>query len=437
MAKKAWEEIRGTPEGLKPAADGRPTQRPYRVKYEMLQGELLALTDPAARGYAVHGVREGGVISDTEVRLRGEAERLGPAVPRGFLTLLDVPGAAKVNPSQSGRLELAQWLTSPKNPLAARVIVNRVWQHLFGQGIVTTVDNFGINGDRPSHPELLDYLANEFIEKGWSVKKLVRTLALTRAYQLGADAPVTHQERDPANRLVWRHSPRRLDAEELRDTMLATSGRLTARPADPAVKQLKMIEMRDNGVEAKLVQDASASGLHRSVYLPLLRGVTPSSLAAFDPVEQTLVTGERAATTVPTQALYLLNSTFVRSQSLALAERLLAEKKLSPGDRIRRAYLLTLGRQPHETEIIRAEQYLTEFESEYKAAPHLAEATSRASVAEAVFTTDAKPPVNPDDVDRTAAVVNEETVDPADASTAAWMTFAQALYASAEFRFVR
>src|SRR5262249_50959939 len=153
------------------------------------QGELAYLTDPTSRGYAAHGVRDSRTVGDTEVRIRGEAEKLGPVVPRGFLSAFEVPGAAKVNPKQSGRLELARWLTSPKNPLTARVIVNRVWQRLLGQGIVTTVDNYGVAGDRPSHPELLDHLASRFIRETWSVKKLVRAIVLTRAYQLGADPP--------------------------------------------------------------------------------------------------------------------------------------------------------------------------------------------------------------------------------------------------------
>ena len=136
-----------------------------------------------------------------------------------------------MNPKQSGRLELAQWLTSPQNPLTPRVIVNRVWHHLFGQGIVSTVDNFGTTGDPPSNPELLDHLATRFIRDGWSVKRLVRALVLSRAYQLGSKATPKHLAADPANRLVWRHSPRRLDAEEIRDAMLAAAGTPETRTA--------------------------------------------------------------------------------------------------------------------------------------------------------------------------------------------------------------
>ncbi|GEP44349.1 PSD1 and planctomycete cytochrome C domain-containing protein [Brevifollis gellanilyticus] len=438
-AKQAFEEIRGTPEGLKLAADGKPTQRGFRLKWEKLQGELLELTDPAARGFAVHGVRDSKQITDTEVRIRGEAERLGPTVERGFLTTFDVPGASTVNREQSGRLELAQWLTSPQNPLTARVIVNRVWQHLFGDGIVTTVDNFGVNGDKPSHPELLDHLAQRFIAHGWSVKKLVRSVVLSHSYRLGSDEPEANREADPANRLVWRHSPRRLSAEEMRDAMLASSSQLVTRPEVSAASKLRMVEMRDNGPEAAGIHTAANQGRERSVYLPLLRGVTPKSLEAFDPVEQGLVTGQRASTTVPTQALYLMNSTFVRQQSLALAEKLL---KLPAEDRIRQAWLLTLGREPRDNEERRAARLITETASAFQ--PEIVPAVLKPADTqpEAQLTsTNEKPavitPVNSDDVDRTDMRTPEVEVQPRDARTSAWMSLVQALYASAEYRFLR
>ena len=312
-AKMAWDAIRGTPEGLAKGPDGRPKQRPFRLEYEQLNGELLALTDPAARGHAIHGVRDAKRLGDTQVRIRGEAEKLGPTVPRGFLTAFEVPGAPPVNPQQSGRLELARWLTSPRNPLTSRVIVNRVWKHLFGRGIVSTVDNFGATGDPPSNPALLDHLATRFVREGWSIKRLVRSVVLSRAYGLSSEADPAHLAADPADRLVWRHEPRRLDAEEIRDAMLATAGSLNRdRPAGSATQKLKMIEVRDNGPEARAIHERADSSHYRSVYLPLLRGITPHTLEAFDPVEQTLVTGERETTTVSTQALYLLNSPFVR-----------------------------------------------------------------------------------------------------------------------------
>ncbi len=410
-AKAEWDAIRGTPEGLSPGSDGQPKQRPYRLKMERLQAELLALTDFAASGRAAHGVREAKTIGDTALRVRGQAEALGPVVPRGFFSVVPVPDAPKVNPAHSGRLELAEWLTSAGNPLTPRVMVNRVWQHLFGQGLVTTVDNFGTTGDRPSHPELLDYLAGRFVREGWSVKKLVRALVLTHAYQLSADAPAANTAVDPANRLVWRHSPRRLEAEEIRDATLAAAGTLDPnRPEGSPAKDLKVMELTDTGAEAKRLAAQALASTHRSVYLPLLRGLVPRSLEVFDFAEQGMVTGCRDTTTVVTQALYLLNDPFVRRQALALAGRVRRDEGDDSG-RVALAYRLTLSRQPTAKETRRALAFLDD-----------CEAVSRAAALEKLAPTDAPAP--------------QEVVHPADPRTAAWMSFCQALLGCAEFRYL-
>jgi mono/diheme cytochrome c family protein len=434
-AKAAWDKIRGTPEGLKVAANGQPTQRPFRLKYERLQADFNSLTDPASRGFAVHGVRDSATIADTSIRIRGEAEKTGPTVARGFLSTFDVPGAAKVNAKQSGRLELAEWLASPKNPLSSRVAVNRVWSHLFGRGIVSTVDNFGVNGDVPANPELLDHLATRFIADGWSVKKLVRAIVLSHAYQLGSDVPEQHRVADPANKLIWRHSPRRLDAEEVRDTLLAASGSLDSkRPAASPAKELKMVEMRDNGPEATAIYSKADTSRNRSVYLPLLRGVVPRTLEAFDPVEQTLVTGSRDATAVPGQALFLLNSSFVRRQSLTLAERILKQSEKDDA-RIVSAYRLILGRAPTAVEIKRAKAFIGEYESAYRADPPPA---PKEKPAPKPKDKGPKPvPDNPDEIDQTGEAVVVDAVHAKDPKSAAWLAFVQVLFASAEFRFVR
>ncbi len=433
-AKEAWDNIRGTPEGLKRGPNGQPVQRPVRLKYEGLQAELLALTDPAQKGLAAHGIRDAKLIADTEVRVRGEAEKLGPVVPRGFVTAFEVPGTSSINREQSGRLELAQWITSPKNPLTSRVAVNRVWQRLFATGLVSTVDNFGTTGDVPSHPELLDHLAGKFVQDGWSLKRLVRSLVLTRAYQLSAEGSAKQLATDPANRLVWRHAPRRLAAEEYRDAVLVIAGTVEkGRPTDTAAQHLKMIEIRDNGPEAKAIHEASDRSRVRSVYLPLLRGLTPRALEVFDPVEQTLVTGAREETTVPGQALFLLNSTFVRKQSLAFAERLLADSKTNDTDRVRSIYRQALGREPGDAEVKTVLAFLDNYASTYvpPAAPvEKAKPDAKPKAA-------AEPPPDPDQADQAGVAIVEEVIRPKDARTAAWLAFAQAVYASAEFRFVR
>lgn len=436
-AKKAWDAIRGTPEGLKPRPNGQPFQRKFRLEYERKLAELNALSDPARRGLAAHGVRDAKVIADTEVRLYGEAEKLGPVVPRGYLTAFTVPDAKPINAQQSGRLELAEWLTSEKNPLTARVIVNRVWAHLFGRGIVSTVDNFGVTGDVPSHPELLDYLAGSFMADGWSIKQLVRQLVLTRTYQLSSASSPEAVAVDPANKLLWRHAPRRLTAEEIRDSILASAGVLElTKPDGSVIKEFEMRELRDNGPEAKQIHEAANASKHRSIYLPLLRGLTPKSLEVFDPVEQTLVSGSRDTTTVPAQALFLLNAPFVRKQSLALAEQLLSDESADNAARIRLAYRLILGREPNVQEIDRADTFLLDFASVYSD-------NSDSFVAQSLpedpqpARGDAAEIVDPDQADQTGVAFTVEVIRPGDAHRAAWLALVQALYASAEFRYIR
>jgi hypothetical protein len=367
-----------------------------RKQINTIQSELIALNDPAASGGVALGVRDAKVVGDTEIRIRGEAEKFGPVVPRGFLSAFEVSSAPKINPNQSGRLELAEWLTSQHNPLTPRVMANRIWQHLFGQGLVRSVDNFGVTGDRPSHPELLDHLATRFMEGGWSVKKLVRAVVLSRAYQLASTASperlAANLQIDPANRLLWRHSPRRLDAEEIRDAMLAAAGKLDLnRPGGSSAKDMKVMELPNNGPLAKRLEAEALASPHRSIYLPLLRTLTPRSLEVFDFAEQGMVTGSRDTTTVATQALYLLNDPFVLQQAQALAQRLIGEHDLGEAGRVSLAYRLTLGRPATGKEIERARNYVADYE---------------------------------------AALPNGSPA-------AAWASFCQAILASAEFRYLR
>jgi hypothetical protein len=441
-ARKEFEAIRGTPEGLKIAADGFPTQRPYRLRMVKAQNELMALTDPAVRGKVALGVREAKAVGDTEIRIRGEAEKLGPVAPRGFLSVLQFPGQPKVNPKQSGRLELAEWLASDKNPLTPRVMTNRVWHHLFGQGLVRSVDNFGVTGDAPSHPELLDHLAARFVREGWSIKKLVRAIVLTRAYRLGSEAVAANVAVDPSARLVWRHNPRRLEAEEIRDATLLAAGTLDPMPpeASPA-KELKVIEIRNNGPEAARLRTLAATSPHRSVYLPLVRGVVPTSLEVFDFAEQGMVTGSRDATTVAPQALYQLNDPFVRKQSLAFAERLLGRSDLDDAGRIDLVYRRALGRPASPKEIEQVRGYLAAIESDAAVPVAVADEPAPRAVATVADagTGDAKrpPPINADQEVPVEVAVKEDVIRPSSPRAAAWASFCQALIGGAEFRYLR
>ena len=300
-----------------------------------LEAELASLRDEAPpappRAMSVRDVAE---PADEHVRLRGAVRELGPPVPRGFLQVCTdaatdvptVPGGA------SGRLELARWLTDPDHPLTARVYVNRVWHHLFGEGLVRTVDNFGARGELPSHPELLDWLARRFVDDGWSTKRLVRRLVLSRAYGLAvADAP----DADPENRLRSVADRRRLEAEAIRDAVLSVSGELDRAMGGPTIRQLTQY---DNGYEF--------DSRRRSVYVPFFRNSVLELFDVFDVANANLVTGRRNASQVAPQALYLLNSGWVRGRAERAAERLLARDLGTVDSRLDEACLLALGRRP-------------------------------------------------------------------------------------------
>ncbi len=285
---------------------------------------------------SAYGVSE-GTPANARVQLRGEPERPGPEVPRRFLEILGgdaVPADAKA----SGRLELAEWIVRPTNPLTARVFVNRVWYWHFGRGLVATTSDFGLRGEAPSHPELLDYLASRFVQSGWSVKELHRLILHSRVYRLAGIEDAALLRVDPDNRLLGRFPRRALDAESIRDAMLAASGRL--RRTAPAAHPFPNVNTWGFTIHAPFhaVYDSD----HRSVYLMLQRNRRHPFLALFDAADPNQSVAERLPTTTPTQALYLMNSPFVHTQAEAFAERVLA----APGDdaaRVRLAFEVAHG----------------------------------------------------------------------------------------------
>jgi cytochrome c553 len=430
-----------------------------RQAMQRKQAELVALTDPAKSGPVAIGVRDAKKITDTEIRIRGEAEKLGPVVPRGFLSLLDHVPARSIEEGRSGRYELAKWLTDKSNPLTSRVVVNRIWQHLFSEGIVRTVDNFGSTGELPSHPELLDYLAGKFAEEGWSFKKLIRQLVLSRTYQLSSASHEVALASDPANRYLWRHSPRRLEAEEIRDSILTIAGKLDRkRPDGSAAKDLPVIEIRNNGQEAKDLLTAAGQSTLRSVYLPLVRGIVPNALEVFDFAEQGLVTGKRTNTTVAPQALFLLNDVFVRKNSLAFAESL-AQENGSINDQITKAYRIVLHRQPSTEEIKKATDFVQDYKSQYASLkPSTVNEASKVASTDSASSETPSPAVaapvsvtgTPAPATAAPAVVAADSRDvefkvedlgkdlePKTNEDAAIAALVQALLSSAEFRYVR
>jgi len=311
-----------------------------------LEAKLKAYQADGTPKVLAMGVRDRTVAKDSELFIRGEVEKPGANVPRGFVQVLCGAATPTVS-SGSGRLELADWIASVDNPLTARVFVNRVWLNLFGRGLVPTPDNFGVSGQTPSHPELLDHLAATFVEDGWSLKRLIRSLVLSRVYRLDATFVEANFEKDPENVWLWRMSPRRLDAEAIRDAMLATAGKLDLKPPVGSA-----VANGGEGYTGGLERGGQLSEQKfncRSVYLPAIRGRVFESLVEFDGVDGSVVTGQRSETTVPSQSLYLLNSPYVLGLANTAAQRLMKEAS-EPVDRIDLAYQRWFGRSPTDTE---------------------------------------------------------------------------------------
>ena len=316
-----------------------------------VEGALETVDDQGRALPVCMGVQEAKRIVDSQLYDRGEIAHPVKAVARGFPAVIQVAGS--VPKAQSGRLELARWLTSRDHPLTARVMANRVWRHLFGAGIVRTVDNFGFSGERPSHPELLDHLAHKFMDGGWSVKALIKEVALSRTYRMASTYNERSFHQDPDNRLLWRANKRRLDAEVIRDSMLAVSGLLdiSGRPGS-LVTELSGQSVSLMGFNQSLPTDLDGSH-RRSIYLPVIRDHLPDVLEQFDVANPNLVTGDRDVTNVPLQALYLLNGPFVQEQATALAKR-----SQSAPDRVTLAFQLCFNRPPDEKEAALSTQFL-------------------------------------------------------------------------------
>lgn len=294
-------------------------------------------------------IQEESKIEDTKVRIRGNVHNQGELAPRGFLQVAMTGPAPKMPNDQSGRVQLADWVTARDNPLTPRVYANRAWHWLFGTGLVRTTDNFGTTGEKPSHPELLDFLASRFIEDGWSTKKLVRQIVLSRTYRQAVNADAKAVTADPDNRLVSHQNRRRLEAECIRDALLSISGQIKLEPGGRT--------FGDVGADYGFKQTDS----RRSVYTPLFRNSMPEIFEVFDGADPSVCTGNRNVSTVAPQALFLLNNPFVQTQAKHTAQRLLEDKKLDDDSaRILHAFRVTLGRAPSDGERQLAERFLSE-----------------------------------------------------------------------------
>ncbi|MEM9015498.1 MAG: DUF1553 domain-containing protein, partial [Verrucomicrobiota bacterium] len=308
------------------------------------------------------GMRDSFEPFDSQILVRGEEDNpTEERVPRGFLQVVQTNDEEPISEHESGRLQLAQWITSPENPLTTRVFVNRVWSWMFGEGIVRTVDNFGSTGEAPTHPELLDFLAVRFLEMDWSVKELVREIATSRTYRMSSSFDPGQFESDPDNFYLWRANKRRLDAESLRDSVLAVSGQLDlSRPDGSLVSKAGDGFVGRNITEIQINQETK----NRSVYLPIVRGLVPESLALFDFADPSLLSGKREITTVPSQALYMMNSEFIIENADAMAAFLVTDLGLRGPELAIEAFYRAYSRPPSKAEGEQTKVYIERFIAE-------------------------------------------------------------------------
>ncbi|HYM13265.1 MAG TPA: DUF1553 domain-containing protein [Bryobacterales bacterium] len=306
---------------------GRYLSGPWKAHLDEMTATLAELKKALPPQYPyLNTIRDIAKPHNVRIAIRGSRDNLGAEAPREFLAVLS-DGPPKPFTRGSGRLELAEAIADPQDPLTARVMVNRIWQHHFGRGIVGTPSNFGELGERPSHPELLDYLAARFVENHWSIKAMHREILLSAAYALSAEPSAKNAAVDPDNRLLWRANRRRLEVEALRDAMLAVAG-----DAD-----LKM---------GAAPEPLSAENHRRAVYGFVSRKKLHGTLALFDFPNPNATSEQRIVTNVPLQSLFFLNSDFVMQQAEALAERLDKDAGSSDKAKIREAYRLLFGRDP-------------------------------------------------------------------------------------------
>ncbi len=300
--------------------------------------------------------------ANLKIHIAGNHKHLGMVARRGFPTVVKGPLGRNLTGESSGRVELARWLVDPKHPLTARVIVNRIWQHHFGDGLVRTPDNFGWLGERPSHPELLDWLAGRFIADGWSVKNLHRLILSSATWQQSTKMNPASHEIDSGNRLLWRMNRRRLEAEPIRDAVLFLSGELDAK----MFGTFQTWKAKVATVDDKNKKTARYDTSRRSIYLPIVRDALHPMLALFDFGDPNSIVPVRTTTTGAPQALFMMNSEFVRGHASKMAERLTTQLQ-SSSERIEAAYERCFSRQPSTIERQRAQDFLRQAQDQNRA----------------------------------------------------------------------
>lgn len=346
----------------KQGATGELPDKPEAQYSDDIKAKLKSLREALAKSEkspvtvsSAISVTEGKIVN-VPIHLRGSHLKLGDVVPRGFPQVLAGDNQRPIPKNASGRLEFAKWLVAKKNPLAARVMVNRIWRWHFGEGLVRTPDNFGRLGEAPTHPILLDWLAKRFVDEGWSVKSLHRTIMLSSTYRMSSTFDANAAAVNPTNRLMWRASVRRLEAEAVRDAILAVSGRLDLKMGGP-VLHVKNREFIFNHTSKDETKYAST---RRSVYLPVIRNHLYDVLALYDFPDSAVVQGNRPTTTVAPQAMLAMNGPLIWESAGALAQSVLSQDT-GDTERIKRLYQRLLGRHPRASETRQVAQFIRRF----------------------------------------------------------------------------
>ena len=316
-----------------------------RTALTKLREELTALEKAPPELPTSMGVTEDEIV-DVPIHVRGNPSRLGDVVPRHVPAVMKGPEMPGFSGQHSGRRELAEWLVNDHHPLTSRVLVNRVWRWHFGRGLVASADNFGLLGEKPSHPELLDWLAQEFIHRKWSLKEMHRLILLSNTYQQSTLVSSEAATADPDNRLWSRFPVRRLAAEEIRDSLLFVSGQLDTTMGGSLLK----VKNRGYLFDHTSIDTTDYNSPRRSLYLPVIRNNVFEMFQLLDFPDPAVPTGDRATTTVAPQALMMMNSDFVMQAADALAGRVLT-KESSDSERVKAIYVTCLGREPSDEEI--------------------------------------------------------------------------------------
>ena len=363
-----------------------------QAQLKTLRDQVASLKKERPEVPTAMGAAEREII-DVPIHIRGSHLTLGETVPRHVPVVLSQQPQKPFSSEQSGRLKLAEWLVNPDHPLTSRVIANRIWRWHFGKGIVSTPDNFGKLGAKPSNQPLLDWMAASLMEQGWSLKQLHRTILLSNTWQMSSEWNEKAAAVDPDNRLMWRADVRRLDAESIRDSILAVSEGLDMQLGG----SLLSVKNREFVFNHESKDGVTYDFNRRSIYLPVIRNHLFGMFMLFDYADASVLNGDRSSTTVAPQALFLLNSHLVEDASQRMADTILNQTALSPEQKLQQLILKAYGRSPSKMEINRLLQFLDEMERDLQSE-------------------------EPDSVKR----INR-----------AWQVFCQSIFASSEFIYLR